>query len=265
MTDSISSVVLIGAGNVATHLGHIFSENGIPVPQVFSRKKEKSKKLAEKLNAEYTNQLSSVFPNADVYILAVHDDAIKDVAEQLIKNGLSKKLIVHTSGATPQTVFSSTGAKRYGTFYPLQTFSPGSIPDFNDIPICVDANSKTDLTALQALAKKISPKVYQISDEERAVLHVAAVFANNFSNHLFHAASDILAKNNLPFELLLPLINETVNKLEKGTPSEMQTGPARRKDEETINKHLDYLTNFPQYKKLYELLTEGIKKQNEKQ
>ena len=255
-------VIIIGAGNVGCHLGHRFHEMGVEIIQVFSRKKSKAAYLAKKINTKYTTSLDRVSKNADIYMLAVHDGAIGEVAKKMVENNLSHKLIVHTSGATPQSVLSLAGAKRFGIFYPLQTFSPNRKPDFNNIPICVDANSKEDLNALMVLAKKTSRNVHHVSDKERAVLHVAAVFANNFTNHLFHISSDILTKNNLPFDLLFPLIKETIGKIENAKPSEMQTGPARRGDEETIKKHLDYLKDFPEYAEVYKILSKGIKKKN---
>ena len=172
--------------------------------------------------------------------------------------------MVHTSGATPQSIFEKNGAKRFGVFYPLETFSSNRNPDFSEIPICVDANSKKDFELLKKLGKKISSNVHHISDEKRAVIHVAAVFVNNFANHLSYIADDILKENKIPFEILLPLMKETVSKLENGAPSEMQTGPAKRGDEKTIQRHLEFLNDFPEYAKLYEIMTDGITKQKKK-
>lgn len=256
-------IVLIGAGNVGHHLGQILFKKGENIVQVFSRKKEKAIALSEKINASSTDSLSEITTRAELYILAVHDDALQSVIEELIKKGLENKLMVHTSGATPQTVFTSAGAKRYGVFYPLQTFSPHRIPDFKNIPICLDANSKDDFEFLNTLAKKISSNIYSVDDGQRAILHVAAVFANNFSNHLFHIASDILSKNNLPFEILLPLIGETVEKIKINPPKEMQTGPAIRGDKETMRGHLEFLKQYPEYFEVYSMLSKKIENQNE--
>lgn len=254
-------IVLIGAGNVGYHLGLRLFEKGENIVQVFSRKKEKAAFLAKKINSKYTTSLSQVNKKADLYILAVHDEAIEFVAKELVENGMDDKLMVHTSGATSQSVFSSVGAKNFGIFYPLQTFSIDRKPSFSKIPICIEASNKKDLSILKKLAKKISKSVYHINDENRAVLHVAAVFVNNFSNHLYYIGSEIAKENNLPFEILLPLISETVKKLEYGSPEKMQTGPAKRGDNLTIKNHLKFLKGNTEFKELYKLMTKGIKNQ----
>lgn len=250
------SIILIGAGNVGHHLGKRLYEKGLHIKQVFSRTKEKAQALAAEIQAEALTNLSKIDPNADLYILAIHDDAIPEVASQL---SLNQKLIVHTSGSTPSTVLQPY-AQRFGIFYPLQTFSISKEVDFEQIPICIHANNKEDIIFLENLAKKISPKVYRINDEQRAILHVAAVFVNNFTNHLFQIGYNILEKENLSFDLLRPLILETAEKIQEHPPAEMQTGPAIRGDEATIQRHLLYLEKFPEYQSLYELLTKSIKK-----
>lgn len=252
-------IVLIGAGNAGFHLGCRLKECGEDILQVFSRNLLHAKELGEKIEARFIDDLDQTDRHADLYILAVHDDAIAEVAEKLATLGLREKFVVHTSGATPKTVFENTGLLRYGVFYPLQTFSKKRRPDFTQIPLCIDADLEADLEILRQLAQKISPNVFVINDEERAVLHVAAVFVNNFANHLFHAGHTILTSENLPFDLLLPLMRETVAKLEAGTPADMQTGPAIRGDEATIRRHLTYLKKFPQFAGLYRTLTESIR------
>lgn len=249
-------IVLIGAGNVGYHLGKRLHEKGLYIQQVFSRSKEKAQKLASEVNAQAITNLSNITSDADLYILAVHDSAIAKVAAQLSR---LNKLIVHTSGATPSTVLQPH-FQRFGIFYPLQTFSISKEVDFEQIPICVHANQEADLQTLENLARQISPKVYRIDDEQRAILHMAAVFVNNFTNYLFQIGYDILEKENLPFDLLRPLIRETAAKVQEHVPAEMQTGPAIRGDQATIDKHLQYLDRFPEYKHLYELLTENIKR-----
>jgi predicted short-subunit dehydrogenase-like oxidoreductase (DUF2520 family) len=250
-------IVLIGAGNVGWHLGCRLRECGLEVMQVFSRNLLKAKELGEKIGAAGTNDLDEITHDGDLYILAVHDDAIGEIAGRLAGGGLRGKLMVHTSGATPATVFDEI-LERYGVFYPLQTFSKARKADFTEIPVCIDAKLEEDRKMLTELARKISGRVYRISDEQRAVLHVAAVFVNNFTNHLFHVGHSILEKEGLPFELLLPLIRETVEKLEDGTPAQMQTGPARRGDESTIQRHLAFLEKYPEYREVYRQLTQNI-------
>ncbi len=250
-------IVLIGAGNVGWHLGHRLRSCGQEVVQVFSRNLMKAKELGEGIQAAFTDNLDEITTTGDLYILAVHDDAIEPVAEKLAASGLQEKLIVHTSGATPMSVFAAH-FRRFGVFYPLQTFTKSRAANFEIIPICIDASLDSDRETLTQLARKISGKVFQITDQQRAVLHVAAVFVNNFTNHLFHIGQSVLEREKISFELLLPLIRETVDKLEDGTPGEMQTGPARRGDEETIQRHLRFLEKYPEYQGLYRTLTESI-------
>lgn len=247
-------ISIIGAGNVATHLGQRFFDCKINVVNVFSRDFSKAEQLAERIEATPINDLSDLSDDADIFIVAVKDDAINEVAEQMfIKN----KLVVHTSGATPSTVFKKA-FERYGIFYPLQTFSVGQPVDFETLPICVDANSAKDLKLLEDLGKLICPNIYRIDDKERAILHVCAVMVNNFTNHLYTIANDILDHENISMNILKPLIQETVNKIQNNPPKEMQTGPAIRKDSQTIEKHLDFLEKYPNYQMIYKMMSESI-------
>lgn len=257
----LPKVILIGAGRLAKHLGLRLKEMEVPVIQVFSRTKRKAQSLAKKLNCDATIDLKAISTKADLYILAVHDNAIGEVAAKLSsQKGLKDKLFVHTSGATPSTVFKPH-FKHYGIFYPLQTFSTNRIPDFGQIPICIDARYAKDRKSLTVLAQELSDKVYPINDEQRAILHVAAVFVNNFSNHMFSIAAKIAEDNELPFDLLRPLLLETALKVQFNPPSKMQTGPAVRKDANTINQHLVYLEeHYPAYAALYQMLSESISK-----
>lgn len=255
----LPKVVLIGAGRLATHLGLRLKEMEVPVVQVFSRTKRKAQALSKELSCVATNDLKKISTKGDLYIVAVHDNAIGVVSEQLARRkSLRDKLFVHTSGATPSVVFKPH-FKHYGVFYPLQTFSSNRMVDFSQIPICVDAKYVKDRKALTKLAQLLSDKVYPINDEQRAILHVAAVFVNNFSNHMFTVAAKIAGDNDLPFDLLRPLLLETASKVQSNRPSAMQTGPAVRKDASTINQHLEYLeAHYPSYAVLYRLLSESI-------
>jgi predicted short-subunit dehydrogenase-like oxidoreductase (DUF2520 family) len=250
-------VVLIGAGNVGFHLGKKLHKVGVEVVQVFSRTKKKAKKLANKIDAKPITQLKEITTQADLYILAVKDDAIMPIAQKLGKTAIKSRLVVHTSGGT-NTANMSEYLNHFGSFYPLQTFSIAKKPNWKTIPFCIDANSKKSKQLLLKLAKKITPKTYEINDEQRAILHVAAVFVNNFSNHLFHIGATICEQENLDFAILKPLIQETVDKLNTGTPAEMQTGPALRNDKKTLATHLQYLEKYPDFKKIYKALTASI-------
>jgi len=253
------SIVLVGSGNVGSQLGKRLYKRGQNVVQVFSRKAEKAHRLGDAIKADWTDDLNKIVPDADLYILGIHDDFIDNVAAKLSKIIDSKSLITHTSGATPSTVFKPY-FKRYGVFYPLQTFNIAKTPNWANIPVCLHTNRKADLEILQKIADRISRRVYQLNDKKRGVAHVAAVFANNFSNHVYSIASDILEKEELPFDLIRPLILETAEKMKTGNPKAMQTGPAVRGDEETIERHLKYLKKNKDQLAVYKLLTDQITK-----
>jgi len=254
-------IVLIGAGNVGTHLGKKLTEIGYSPIQVFSRKEAKAKRLAAVLNSDFCTNLKKINTEADLFILAVSDDAILSVVKKLAKTTAKNKLIVHTSGGTP-TAPMGQFIPHYGSFYPLQTFSIDKQPNWNKIPLCIDANSLKNKKLLLKLAQKISKDVHEINDEQRAALHVSAVMVNNFTNHLFHLGKAFLEEKKVPTDLLNPLIAETFKKLEQLSPKEAQTGPAKRKDKKTIKTHLEILNNHPDYQKIYQLLTKSIQKYN---
>ncbi len=255
-----NSVILIGAGNVGFHLGKKLFEEGIIIEQVYSRKITKAKRLSKLINATPTNDFDAISKKGNLYILAIPDSVIGNVAQQLSKVIPPSKLVVHTSGATPSTVLKPY-FKNYGIFYPLQTFSIGKAVDFQNIPICVDSNLKKHRIFLEKLGRKISQNVHLINDKERAILHVAAVFVNNFSNNLFTIGEKITEKENLSFDILKPLIQETVDKIIHHSPTKMQTGPAKRGDKNTIDRHLKYLNkNFPEFAMIYKMMTQNINK-----
>ncbi len=253
----IHKISIIGAGNVGFHLGKRFYKKGFEIVQVFSRNEKKAKSLAKKINAEAITDFSTLNPEADLFVIAVSDNAISIVAESMVANGIEHQLVVHTSGATPSTILKPY-FNHYGVFYPLQTFRINSKPDFKSLPLCVDAGVKSNLKRLKKLAKKICSNVHYINDRERAILHVAAVFANNFSNHLYQIAEDILEQENLSLNLLLPLIKETTHKIEYNSPKKVQTGPAIRGDEITIKRHLEFLEKHPHYRSLYLAFSKSI-------
>lgn len=247
-------ITIIGAGNVGTHLGKRLFEKGHEIVEVFSRVPAKAELLANQVGARAVSALSELGETADIYILAVKDDAIEAVAAAI---SVDNPFIVHTSGATPSTVLSAHSSQ-YGIFYPLQTFSIDKSADFEKLPMCVYANNSTVLKKLKNLAQSICPNVYEINDKERAILHVCAVFVNNFTNHLFAVAEDILTKENLTLHLLKPLIQETVNKIQQHPAKAMQTGPAFRGDVQTVERHLDFLEQYPDYQLIYRVLSESI-------
>ncbi|MEM9362616.1 MAG: Rossmann-like and DUF2520 domain-containing protein [Bacteroidota bacterium] len=250
------SVVIIGTGNVAENLFHAFIDaKRVNLMQMVGRDEKALKKYSDR------TKVSSDFKgvaDADLYIIAVSDKAIPTVAEKILhRHGI----VAHTSGATPM---DSVTSQNRGVFYPLQTFTKGRLLDFSTIPICIEASDKASLLKLRELGECISDKVYKINSDQRKKLHLAAVFANNFSNHLFHISETLCKREDLPFELLKPLILETVKKLEILSPMDAQTGPARRNDATSMEKHLELLTDT-NHKKLYALLSEAITKTYEKE
>ena len=251
----IENVVIIGAGNLATQLALTLFEKGIQVKQIYSRKIESATELAGKVNAKFTNDLSQLVSEADLYVIAVTDSAIQEVLENLrLKDDL---LIVHTAGSVSMNILDGF-TTNYGVFYPLQTFSKGKKIDFSTIPICIEANHPSNFMKLEKLGAKLSTSVNQINSDERKTLHLAAVFVNNFVNHLYAAGADILHDKKLDFDLLKPLIRETAEKIESLQPFDAQTGPAKRNDQNTINAQLKMLQDKPEFQKIYSFATERI-------
>jgi predicted short-subunit dehydrogenase-like oxidoreductase (DUF2520 family) len=217
--------------------------------QVFSRRKETSIPLLD------SNKIITDFNDlakADIYIIAVSDDAISKVSLQL---PFENRLVVHTSGSVSLDALDKKNRK--GSFYPLQTFSKGKEIDFSKIPICLESENKTDFDVLEKVAQSISNTVFKINSEQRKALHISAVFVNNFVNHLYQMGNEICIENNVPFEILKPLILETANKVMTLSPKEAQTGPAKRNDNKTIEAHLDFLSNENQAT-IYKILTQSI-------
>lgn len=240
-------VILLGSGNVATHLFQAFSKaSEIEVVQVFSR--SISKDFPESIQTSDFIQISE----ADVYIICVSDNAIASVSNQL---QFENKLVVHTSGSTDFEVLSAKNKR--GVFYPLQTFSKNKPVDFTAIPICLETENPSDYVILEKLANTISNSVNKIDGKQRKALHVSAVFVCNFVNHLYQIGNEICIENNIPFHILQPLIEETSQKIKSLSPQEAQTGPAVRNDSKTIEKHIDFLTDENQ-KEIYKILTKSI-------
>lgn len=255
----MSVIVIIGSGRIAWHLGKRLKSKGLPIAQVLSRTAEHAQPLATALGAEWSDDWAQLRPDADWLLLAVRDDAIGEVAAALAPHAPAA-LATHTSGATPSTVLAPHFG-RYGVFYPLQSFSMERVPVWSKIPFCVDASDEDGLLFLKKTAKIIGNLVYRVNDAQRAQLHVAAVFANNFANHCFAIAEKLLDEQDLPFEMLHPLMEETLAKALQDSPERMQTGPAVRGDEDTMRRHLDLLEKHPAWQALYARLSESIRGQ----
>lgn len=242
-------VSVIGSGNVAQHLIRaLLKAADTELVQVFSRNPEAIRPLmvTDKTVSEYR-----LLKAVDVIIIAVSDNAIKMVSEQI---PLKDQLVVHTSGSVAMEALQKN---RSGVFYPLQTFSKTKALSFESVPICLETRHAEDMTILENLAKSLSAAIYRVDSNQRRGLHVAAVFVSNFVNHMYQLGYDICNDNNLPFDILKPLIQETADKVMLLSPEEAQTGPARRNDTQTINAHLSFLTVENQ-REIYKLLTKSI-------
>ena len=250
-------IAMLGSGNVATFLSKVLIQAGHSITQVWSRNPNNAIALAFKIGSDSITNISSILPDADIVIIAVNDDGIENVAAQIPKN--PKQLILHTSGTTPLFVLENY-TSNCGVLYPLQTFSKQDNVDFNVVPLCIEGNNLGVLIQIKSLAKQLSNNVNEVNSHQRAVLHLSAVFACNFTNHFYHIAQQILEDAGLDFDLLRPLIQQTTDKVMIGKPSEVQTGPAKRNDEQTMLKHVAILQDQPIWLEMYVKLSQDIVK-----
>ena len=269
-------IVLIGAGNLATHLGKALRAAGHDMVQVFSRTMQSAETLASLLDAEPLTDIAQVRDDADVYIFSVKDSALVQLVAQLCrheadglgedgavnalrkaKKGELERVFLHTAGSMPMSVFKGM-AQHYGVLYPMQTFSKQREVDFSIIPCFVEANDEFAQKQIEGLAREISGRVYQLSSEDRKYLHLSAVFACNFANHCYAISQELLEEHGIPFDVMLPLINETAAKVHEMKPKDAQTGPAVRYDENVIDKQSKLLENHPHFKKVYDSMSKSI-------
>ena len=244
------SVILLGAGNVAMHLYKAFNTaESVILNQWYNRSLEPLQHF--KNEVRITNDLSQL-KDADIYILAISDDAISEISTQL---PFRNKLVVHTSGSV--SLHDLDKKQRRAVFYPLQTFSKAIDINFAEVPICIEIEHKKDLNTIKDLATAIGSKIYKVNSEQRAALHLAAVFLNNFTNQLYRIGHEITESKSVDFNILKPLIKETAHKVDILSPYLAQTGPAKRNDKKTVKKHLKALDN-DLHKAVYELMTKSI-------
>lgn len=247
-------ITIIGSGNVATHMAAAFKNAGHRIVQVYSPTMQNAALLAYHVGAEAIDDMAAINTETDLFIIAVKDDAIMDVAKQLAPYN---KLMVHTSGATSISALEIF-TNNCGVFYPLQTFSKIRELDFLNVPLCIEGADDEITKQLQQLAQTISNKVYKVSTDQRKILHLAAVFACNFPNYLYHVAEQLLNQNQLDFNIISPLIDETAQKVQQASPAKVQTGPAIRNDERTMQAHLELLNNAADLQVIYKLLSQAI-------
>ena len=255
-------IALIGAGNLATVLGHALYNAKHDIVQVYSRTMAAAKQLAERLNAVPTDDLETITNDADLYIIALKDSVLYEVIGKICPNR-SEKLFVHTAGSMPIDVFRGR-TERYGVLYPMQTFSKTRIVDFRNIPVFVEANSISTMQTIIGVAQSVSDNVQELSSTDRRYLHLAAVWACNYVNHCYDLAAEVLQKVGLPFDVMLPLTDETARKIHELSPREAQTGPAIRYDENIIEAQMQLMNDNPKARKIYELMAKSIHEKSKK-
>ena len=251
-------VVVIGAGRVATHLAPALLRAGHKLQQVWSRTEDSARQLAEPWGISYTSDLAAVVTDADVYIFCVSDSAFPEVAAQVVSRVGPVPLFLHTAGSVGIELWLHCGARRYGILYPLQTFSKERVVDFREVSLFLEASDEATMAAIEEVAHGLSGKVYRADSKRRARLHVAAVFACNFANAMYDAACRLLAEEDIPFEVMLPLIDETAAKVHVLAPHEAQTGPAVRGDSAVMKRHMDTLAADEELQAMYAMISNYI-------
>ncbi len=254
MKPGIKNISIIGAGNVAWHLGNAFAKAGIKINHIAGRDHDKTKQLAELLGSKSFGALEEEIPESDLYLLAVKDDVIRTVFEKIYKKG---RFIVHLAGAIEGNILAMHN-NNYGVIWPMQTLTKNNDIDLQHTLIAVSGNSPEYQLMLKELASRISSRVIEVSDGQRAIMHLSAVWINNYTNHMYDIAYNLLKENNLSLELFYPLMEEHLTKIKEIAPDQLQTGPAIRGDMATLAKHKSMLNNHKDWKELYATLAKSI-------
>lgn len=250
----VKNVSIIGSGNVATHLAINLFNKGITIHSVYSRTMENAEKLASQVNALGISRLEDLdLQVIDGVIIALKDDVIENISNQLQESDV---IVAHTSGTVPLSALKKHS--KTGVFYPLQTFSKTKALDFSKVPMCIEGYTPDVHSDLMELAHSISEDVRSIDSDTRKHIHVAAVFACNFTNHMLTIANQQLGKSHQDLSILEPLIRETIDKAFTSAPEKVQTGPAARNDQQVIQKHLDMLAGEPQLQNIYTQISNSI-------
>lgn len=261
MPFDVKEVVLVGTGNVSWHLAKSLTKAGVHVTEIIGRNAEKAKEIADTINTGFTTDFASAQNIDGVYLLAVNDASITEVAKQIYK---PRRILVHCAGGVNinNIIFDNNKA---GVFYPILSFNKNIEIDISSAVICVDSNDSELTNALFQLGKKLSEHVYKVDDKQRLILNLAAVWANNFTNHMYVIAEEILQKHKMSLEMIMPLIEMSVQKIKRNSPFNTQTGPAKRGEEVVLQKHLELLKEEPEYASIYKLLSHSIKNKYLKQ
>jgi len=252
----MAKITLIGSGKTATALGKALALVGHEFVQVWSRSESGANELAKALNAKATIDLSAINTDADVYLIAVKDDAIGEVAGKL---KVGSKIIAHTSGIKSKELMKDA-SPNHGIFYPFVSMTKETTTDFKSALLMIEGSNEETIKALKTLAGTVSDNVRMVEEKQRQSLHLAAVFAHNFTNHMFTVAEKILDDKGLKFDDLRPLIAAHLSSIQKSSPAALQTGPAIRHDETTIEDHLSLLAQNWELRDLYLTMTEAIQK-----
>jgi predicted short-subunit dehydrogenase-like oxidoreductase (DUF2520 family) len=255
-------ITIIGAGNVAWHLTQALEDAGHSIQEVYSKDLKNAKKLCGKLYDAFPSpDLDFTESQADIFFISVSDDAIDEVKEEL--KVPDDAIVAHTSGTKPLDILE-LNFSNVGVFYPLQTFSKSRKIYFEEVPICIEASDERTDKILTEVARSITPHIYHFDSEKRKVLHISAVFACNFTNHMLALGKEILEEEDIDFSILQSLISETIHKALENDPKSVQTGPVIRKDVKTLQEHLKYLNYDPDKKQIYKLISESILKLSKK-
>ncbi len=248
-------VVFIGAGNVAVHLSLAMKEAGFSIIQVYSHTQKNARNLSDQLNCPYTVNIGDIDQNAGIYLFSVKDDALPDLIRKIPPN---KGLWIHTAGSIPMDIFEKH-AKQYGVIYPMQTLSKTRKINFHKTPLFIEGNTPASEKKIRHIAEILSENVHAMTSEKRKYLHLAAVFACNFSNHMYSIATQLLEEQGIDRHILQPLIDETADKVRTMSPDMAQTGPAIRYDRDIMNRHLALLED-PAIREIYEIISKNIYK-----
>ncbi len=249
-------IVFIGAGNLATCVSLEMQRAGMTIGQIYNRTRESAESLAKKLNCQWTTSIHEIVRDADLYIFSLKDSALAEIISQVKPN---EGMWVHTAGSVPMNIFEGY-AKRYGVFYPLQTFTKKRRVRLDGTPIFLEVNDPEDMKMLKKVAIALSGNAKELDSEKRKYLHLASVFACNFTNHMYMLADKILEQQDIPYDVLLPLIRETAEKINELSPAEAQTGPAVRFDKNIMDMQLNLL-NDPSMQTIYRLISQNIYKE----
>lgn len=252
-------ITLIGAGNLATNLAKALKTNGHDIVEIWSRTEESARTLSNVVGCSFSFGDIDIKPGSDIYIISVKDSVLEQTAARFIPVS-SESIWCHTAGTMSVDILSSKGAKHIGVFYPMQTFSKTKEVYFSKIPIFIEAKEKEAevLNALKELACSISQQVFELDSEGRRSLHLAAVFACNFANHCYSISESLLAERGIPFSVMLPLVEETSEKVHIMSPKEAQTGPAIRHDHNVMNRQREMLADKPELQHIYDILSHSI-------